>query len=130
MSHVAPSYVIRRALTGELSMKDSPVRQFFDVRFLTGLRDVQARFRAGAGPLLVAGAPQRKRTQARLARRPTGCCDSWFTQPRPCTWPLSEHGCARGCRPLTRSRPRSAIQTPALSCSAARDRGAGPIRTT
>ncbi len=56
--HVAPSYVIRRALTGELSMKDSPVRQFFDVRFLTGLRDVQARFRAGAGPVLVAGAPQ------------------------------------------------------------------------
>ncbi len=56
--HVAPSYVIRRALTGELSMKDSPVRQFFDVRFLTGLRDVQSRFRARAGPILVAGAPK------------------------------------------------------------------------
>jgi hypothetical protein len=50
--------VIRRALTGELSVKDSPVRQFFDVRFLTGLRDIQGRFRAGAGSLLVAGAPQ------------------------------------------------------------------------
>jgi hypothetical protein len=35
-------YVIRRALTGELSIKDSPVRTFFDDRFSVGLRDIQA----------------------------------------------------------------------------------------
>jgi hypothetical protein len=46
-------YVIRRALTGELGIKDSPVRRFFDDRFSGGLRDVQARYRTGAGTLVV-----------------------------------------------------------------------------
>lgn len=50
--------MIQRALTGELSIKDSPVRQFFDDRFSPGLRDVQARYRIGAGPLVVPGVPQ------------------------------------------------------------------------
>jgi hypothetical protein len=58
IGHVTENYVIRRALTGELSMKDSPVRQFFDGRFAPGLRDVQARYRAEAGALVVRGVPQ------------------------------------------------------------------------
>ncbi len=39
-------------------MKDSPVRQFFDSRFSSGLRDVQARYRTGAGTLVVPAVPQ------------------------------------------------------------------------
>lgn len=52
------NYVIRRPLTGELDQKDSPVRQFFEARFSPGLRDVQASYRAAAGPILVPGVPQ------------------------------------------------------------------------
>jgi len=51
------NYVIRRPLTGELDQKDSPVRQFFEARFSPGLRDVQASYRAAAGPILVPGVP-------------------------------------------------------------------------
>jgi len=51
------NYVIRRALTGELDLKESPVRQFFEDRFSPGLRDVQARYRTAAGPILVLGVP-------------------------------------------------------------------------
>lgn len=51
------SYVIRRALTGELDLKDSPVRQFFEARFSPGLRDLQRSYRAAAGPILVPGVP-------------------------------------------------------------------------
>ena len=47
------NYVIRKPLTGELDLKDSPVRQFFEARFSPGLRDVQASYRAAAGPMLV-----------------------------------------------------------------------------
>ena len=55
--HQQVSYVIRRALTGELDLKDSPVRQFFEARFGSGLRDVQTSYRAAAGPMLVPGVP-------------------------------------------------------------------------
>jgi len=51
------NYVIRRPLTGELDLKNSPVRQFFEARFSPGLRQVQIRYRAGAGPMLVPGVP-------------------------------------------------------------------------
>jgi hypothetical protein len=50
-------YVIREALTGELKMRESPVRQFFDSRFFPGLRDVQARYRGGVRPLIVPSVP-------------------------------------------------------------------------
>lgn len=40
-------------LTAELEKKDSPVRQFFDERFTSGLRDVQRRYRQTAPSLAV-----------------------------------------------------------------------------
>lgn len=45
-------------LTEELKDKDSPVRQFLDQRFASGLRDVQRRYRAEAPGLVVATAPR------------------------------------------------------------------------
>jgi hypothetical protein len=51
-------YVIRGPLTYELAQKDSPIRQFFDDRLSAGLKDVQAAYRAAAGPLLVPGVPR------------------------------------------------------------------------
>jgi hypothetical protein len=52
------SYVIRGPLTYELAQKDSPIRKFFDDRLMPGLKDAQAAYRAGAGPLLVPGVPR------------------------------------------------------------------------
>jgi hypothetical protein len=49
---------IEGPLTYELSLKDSPVRQFLDDRLTPGLRDVQAAYRVGAGPMLVPGVPR------------------------------------------------------------------------
>lgn len=51
-------YVIQGPLTYELSQKDSPIRQFFDDRLARGLKDVQAAYRAAAGPILVPGVPR------------------------------------------------------------------------
>jgi hypothetical protein len=51
-------YVIRGPLTYELTQKDSPVRRFFDDRLGVGLKDVQAAYRTGAGPVLVTGVPR------------------------------------------------------------------------
>jgi hypothetical protein len=65
-------YVIRGPLTYELAQKDSPIRQFFDERLAPGLKDVQAAYRAAAGPVLVPGVPGRPPTRARSERLPTG----------------------------------------------------------
>jgi hypothetical protein len=43
-------------LTAELKAKNSPVRQFFDERFTSGLRDVQRRYRQAAPSLVVPSA--------------------------------------------------------------------------
>jgi hypothetical protein len=43
-------------LTAELGAKNSPVRQFFDQRFTSGLRDVQRRYRQAAPSLVVPSA--------------------------------------------------------------------------
>src|ERR1700749_734594 len=51
-------YVIRGPLTYELAQKDSPVRQFFDDRLASGLKEVQADYRAAVGPGLVPGVPR------------------------------------------------------------------------
>ena len=51
-------YVIQGPLTYELALKDSPIRQFFDDRLTPGLKDAQAAYRAGIGPLLVPGVPR------------------------------------------------------------------------
>jgi hypothetical protein len=48
-------YVIRGPLTHELSVKDSPIRRFFDDRLGPGLKDVQAAYRTKAGTILVPG---------------------------------------------------------------------------
>ena len=48
----------RRALTREIDDTSSPVRQFFDEQFTTGLKDVQRRFRQAAPSLAVPPAPQ------------------------------------------------------------------------
>jgi hypothetical protein len=50
--------MIRGPLTYELSLKDSPIRQFFDDRLTSGLKYAQAEYRAGAGPLLIPGVPR------------------------------------------------------------------------
>jgi hypothetical protein len=50
--------VIRRPLTRELEDASSPVRQFLDKRFSSGLRDIQRRYREGATPLTVPGVPR------------------------------------------------------------------------
>ena len=55
---VMSRYVIRGPLTYELAQKDSPIRQFFDDRLAAGLKDVQAAYRAAAGPILVPGVPR------------------------------------------------------------------------
>jgi len=44
---------MRRPLTAELEIKDSPVRHFLDERFTSGLRDVQRRYRQASPPLVV-----------------------------------------------------------------------------
>jgi hypothetical protein len=51
-------YVIRGPLTHELSVKDSPIRRFFDDRLGPGLKDVQAAYRTKASPILVPGVPR------------------------------------------------------------------------
>jgi hypothetical protein len=51
-------YVIRGPLTYELAQKDSPIRQFFDDRLGTGLKDAQAAYRSATGPVLVPGVPR------------------------------------------------------------------------
>jgi hypothetical protein len=51
-------YTIRGPLTYELSLKDSPIREFFDERLLPGLKDTQAAYRSGAGPIVIPGAPR------------------------------------------------------------------------
>ena len=55
---VMSRYVIRGPLTYELAQKDSPIRQFFDGRLAPGLKDVQAAYRAAAGPILVPAVPR------------------------------------------------------------------------
>lgn len=45
--------VVRGPLTAEIKNIRSPVRQFLDERFTSGLRDVQRRYREGAGTLVV-----------------------------------------------------------------------------
>jgi hypothetical protein len=55
---VMSRYVIRGPLTYELSLKDSPIRQFFDDRLAPGLKDVQADYRTKAGPIIVPGVPR------------------------------------------------------------------------
>jgi hypothetical protein len=55
MTEPAP---IRRPLTRELEDAGSPVRQFLDARFTSGLRDVQRRYRESAPPLAVPGVPR------------------------------------------------------------------------
>ena len=50
--------MIRGPLTYELAQKDSPIRQFFDDRLVPGLKDVQAAYRAAAGPILVPAVPR------------------------------------------------------------------------
>ncbi len=52
MTGSAP-YVIERPLTGELADIHSPVRQFFDSRFSSGLRNIQSRYRQSAPALTV-----------------------------------------------------------------------------
>lgn len=47
--------MIQGPLTTEIASKDSAVRQFFDDRLGTHLREVQATYRAGRGPILVPG---------------------------------------------------------------------------
>jgi hypothetical protein len=47
-----------RPLTGELQDKGSPVRQFLDERFISGLREVQRRYRVAAPALVVPGVPR------------------------------------------------------------------------
>jgi hypothetical protein len=49
---------IRRPLTRELEDAGSPVRQFLDARFTSGLRDVQRRYRESAPPLAVPRVPR------------------------------------------------------------------------
>jgi len=51
-------YVIRGPLTYELSLKDSPIRQFFDDRLTLGLKDAQATYRSAAGLMLIPGVPR------------------------------------------------------------------------
>jgi hypothetical protein len=53
--YVMSRYVIQGPLTYELARKDSPIRQFFDEQLAPGLKDVQAAYRAKAGPILVPG---------------------------------------------------------------------------
>ena len=55
---VMSRYVIQGPLTYELALKDSPIRRFFDERLALGLKDVQAAYRAAAGPILVPGVPR------------------------------------------------------------------------
>jgi len=55
---VMSRYVIRGPLTYELAQKDSPIRQFFDDRLAPGLKDVQAAYRAAAGPILIPAVPR------------------------------------------------------------------------
>ena len=51
----------RRALTPEIDDTTSPVRQFLDERFTSGLKDLQRRFRQGGPPLgLGSGGSERK----------------------------------------------------------------------
>ena len=45
-------------LTKELDDKESPVRQFLDERFTSGLREVQRRYRTAAPGLVVPGVPR------------------------------------------------------------------------
>ena len=49
-----------RPLTSELDSKDSPVRQFLDDRFTSGLRDMQRRYRQAALPLVVPSADRQE----------------------------------------------------------------------
>jgi hypothetical protein len=49
--------LIRGPLTAEIADARSPVRQFLNERFASGLRDVQRRYRQGAPPLAVPAAP-------------------------------------------------------------------------
>jgi hypothetical protein len=55
---MAEPFTIRRPLTRELEDPGSPVRQFLDARFASGLREVQRRYRAGAPALAVPGMPR------------------------------------------------------------------------
>jgi hypothetical protein len=50
--------LIRGPLTREIENTGSPVRQFFDERFTSGLRDLQRRFRQAAPPMAVPPVPQ------------------------------------------------------------------------
>ena len=72
-------------LTAELSAKNSPVRQFFNERFTTGLRDVQRRYRQAAPSLVV---PSADRQNANLGT--VGTATDWLLRfmlhPRP-PWP-------------------------------------------
>lgn len=47
--------VMQGPLTYELSLKDSPIRQFFDDRLIPGLKEAQAVYCGGAGPMLIPG---------------------------------------------------------------------------
>jgi hypothetical protein len=66
-------YVIERPLTGELADVRSPVRQFFDSRFSSGLRNVQGCYRQSAPALTV---PPVQRTEA--DPRTVGTAADWL----------------------------------------------------
>src|SRR6266702_1696510 len=51
-------YVIRGSLTREIDNTSSPVRQFLDERFTSGLKDLQRRFRQAAPAVVVPSVPQ------------------------------------------------------------------------
>jgi hypothetical protein len=51
--------MMRRPLTAELDIKESPVRRFLDERFTSGLREVQRRYRM-ADPALVVPSADRQ----------------------------------------------------------------------
>jgi hypothetical protein len=69
-----------RALTREIADTSSPVRQFLNDRFTSGLPDVQRRFRSPAPPQPGAPAARRPRSPAPpqpgapAARRPRWSC--------------------------------------------------------
>jgi hypothetical protein len=52
--------MIRRPLTAELDIKDSPVRRFLDDRFTNGLRDVQRLYRQAAPSLVIPSAERQE----------------------------------------------------------------------
>jgi hypothetical protein len=83
-----------RPLTAELDTKGSPVRGFFDERFISGLRDLQRRYRQAAPSVVV---PSADRTEANPGT--VGTAADWLLRfmlhPRP-SLALAGAGAARG----------------------------------